>query len=197
MTVLSAPSSAPPHTVRLPGGGRVTVRLARPGDAEMLQAYVRALSAIARYDRFFGALNELPPAELARVTHTNGPSRGTLIAEIGDPNPVMIGEIRYAALSDAACEFAISVADGWRRKGLASRLLDVLQCRARALGIERLVGDVLRSNETMPAFARKAGFEIAARSGDPRAVRIVMDISAPQAAVPCDELVEPTLPIAA
>ena len=95
MTVLSSPR-APLHTLRLPGGEHVTVRLTRPDDAEMLQTYVRALSAIARYNRFFGPLRELPPAELARVTQTNGPSRGTLIAEIGDPNPVIIAELRYA-----------------------------------------------------------------------------------------------------
>jgi GNAT superfamily N-acetyltransferase len=109
----------------------------------------------------------------------------------------MIGELRYAVPSDSACEFAISVADDWRGKGLGRLLLDDLQCRMRALGVESLVGDVLRSNDTMLAFARKAGFDIAAQSGDPRAVRIVKDISAPQAGVPCDELVSPHLPMAA
>jgi acetyltransferase len=176
------------HTLRRPGGERVTVRPASPGDAEMLQAYVRELSASARHNRFFGPLRELPPAELARVTRPDGPSRATLIAEIGSCKPVMIGELRYAVLSDVGCEFAISVADDWRRKGLGTLLLDHLQCRVRAMGIETLVGDVLRSNETMLAFARKAGFGIAARSGDPRTVRIVKEASAPQAGVPCDEL---------
>ena len=185
------------HAIHLPGGERVTVRPARPGDAEMLQAYVRELSASARYNRFFGPLRELQPAELARMTHMNGSSRATLIAEIGGSRPVIIGELRYAILSDAACEFAISVAEGWRRKGLGNLMLGDLQCRVRALGVESLVGDVLRSNETMLAFARKAGLDIAARSDDPRAVRIVKDISAPQAEVPCDELVKPAVPMAA
>ena len=45
-----------PHTLRLLGGERVTVRLAGPEDAEMLQAYVRELSASARYNRFFSPL---------------------------------------------------------------------------------------------------------------------------------------------
>jgi len=197
MTVLSAPRSTPTHTLRLPGGERVTVRAARPDDAENLQSYVRGLSATSRYSRFFGPLRELPPAELARVTHMNGPSRVTLIAEVGGPEPAVIGELRYAVLSDAACEFAISVADDWRGKGRGNLLRDDLQCRVRALGVESLVGDVLRSNGTMLAFAHKAGFDIAAQSGDPRAVRIVKDLSAPQAGVRCDELVAPALPMAA
>jgi len=155
----------------------VTVRPVGARDAEMLQAYVRELSASARYNRFFGPLRELPPAELARVTQMNGPSRTTLVAEIASPRPVIIGELRYAVLSAAACEFAISVADNWRRRRLGTLLLERLQCGVRALGVERLVGDVLRSNEPMLAFAHKAGFGIAARSGDPRTVRIVKNIS--------------------
>jgi len=96
----------------------------------------------------------------------------------GEDSPAMIGEARYAVLLDpAVCEFAISVAEAWRRKGLGSLLLGDLQSRVRALGVRTLVGDVLRSNETMLPFARKVGFDIAARSGDPRAVRIVKDIT--------------------
>lgn len=194
---LSTPTPTSTHTLRLRGGERVTVRSAGPGDAEMLQAYVHELSANARYNRFFGPLLELPPAELDRVTHMNGRSQATLIAEIGDSKPVMIGELRYAVLSDTACEFSISVADDWRGRGLGSLLLDHLQCRIRAQGVKSLVGDVLRSNQMMLAFAHKAGFGIAPQSADPRAVRIVKDISARQAGVPCDELVKPALPMAA
>ena len=40
-----------------------------PGRSDVLQAYVRGLSPESRYNRFFGALQELPPAELERVTH--------------------------------------------------------------------------------------------------------------------------------
>jgi acetyltransferase len=148
------------YTVHLPGGECVIVRPARPDDAEMLQTYVRELSVSARYNRFFGALRELPSAELARMTHMNGPSRATLIAEIGGSQPVMIGELVYAVLSDAACEFGISVAEGWCGKGLGNLLLGDLQCRVRALGVNSLVGDVLRSNQTMLAFAHKAGFRL-------------------------------------
>ena len=82
-------------------------------------------------------------------------------------------------------------------QGLGSLLLNDLQCRIRAQGVKSLVGDVLRSNEMMLAFAHKAGFGIAPQSADPRAVRIVKDISARQAGVPCDELVKPALPMAA
>jgi GNAT superfamily N-acetyltransferase len=195
MTLLSAPSSIPVHTLCLPGGEHVVVRAAAPGDADMLQAYVRKLSASARYNRFFGALSELPPAELRRVTHTNGLSRATLIAEIHGSEAIMIGELRYAVLSDNACEFSISVADNWRSRGLGRLMLENLHCRMRALGVERLVGDVLKSNETMLTFVMKIGFTIAPRSADPRAVRIVKDMAAAQARLTCAELVGSAVPM--
>jgi acetyltransferase len=168
-------------------GTSVTVRPAGPNDAEMLQTYVRELSAIARYNRFLAPLREMPPAELARATEMNRPSRGTLIAEIVSLRPVIVGELRYAVLSSAACEFAISVADNWRRKGLGTLLLYRLQCGVRPLGVETLVGDVLRSNEAMLGFAHDAGFRIAARSCDPRTVQIVKNISDPPGGVSHDE----------
>jgi GNAT superfamily N-acetyltransferase len=176
-THLSAPLSA--HTLRSFGGRQVTVRPARPDDAGMLQSYVRGLSLGSRHNRFFGALSELPTAELDRLTRMDHPGQVTLIVETsGEDTPTMIGEARCAVLHDpVVCEFAISVAEAWRRKGLGSLLLGDLQSRVRALGVRTLVGDVLRSNETMLAFARKVGFDIAARSGDPRAVRIVKDIA--------------------
>ena len=92
MTLLPAPSSIPVHTPCLPSGEHVVVRAAAPGDADRLQTYVRKLSASARYNRFFGALSELPAAELRRATHINGLSRATLIAEIGGSEAIMIGD---------------------------------------------------------------------------------------------------------
>ena len=157
--------ASPQQTTRSHSSGTsVTVRPAGPNDAEMLQTYVRELSASARYNRFLAPLRELPQVELTRATEMNGPSRGTLIAEIVGLRPVIVGELRYAVLSSAACEFAISVADNWRRKGLGTLLLNRLQCGVRPLGVETLVGDVLRTNEAMLGFAHDAGFGIAARS---------------------------------
>jgi GNAT superfamily N-acetyltransferase len=155
ITHLSAPP--PAHTWRSFGGRQVTIRPARPDDAGMLQSYIRGLSLGSRHNRFFGALSELPRAELDRLTHMDHPGQVTLIVEIsGEDTPTVIGEARYAVLYDpAVCEFAISVAEAWRRKGLGSLLLGDLQSRVRALGVRTLVGDVLRSNETMPGICAK------------------------------------------
>jgi GNAT superfamily N-acetyltransferase len=163
------------HGLSLPGGEGVTVRPVCPRDANVLQAYVRALSPESRYYRFFGPLRELPPAELDRVIHLDPPNQLGLIAQT--PAGGAIGEARYALSPDRLdCEFALSVADGWRGKGVGALLLGDVECRARSLGVRRLVGDVLRSNEAMQALARKTGFGMADVPLDARTIRVVKDL---------------------
>jgi len=60
---------AQPGPIHLLSFSGVTLRPIGPRDVSVLQAYVRSLSGEARYSRFFGALRELPPAELDRVIH--------------------------------------------------------------------------------------------------------------------------------
>jgi GNAT superfamily N-acetyltransferase len=159
----------PVRVLRLSDEERVLVRPVRSRDAAVLQAYVRALSPNSRYNRFFGPVPELPPAELDRVLHLDGRSQLALIAQTcGNGASTAVAEARYALTSDGlVCEFALSVADDFRHKGLGMQLLAEIECRARVLGARRLVGDVLRSNETMHAFARKAGYTMTAVP-DPR-----------------------------
>ena len=62
-------------------GECVTLRPIGPRDAAVLQAYVRGLSPESRYNRFFGALYELPQTELDRVTHLDRKYQLALLAE--------------------------------------------------------------------------------------------------------------------
>ncbi len=50
----------------------LTLRSARLTDGDVLQRYVRTLSTQSRYNRFLGAVSELPPLELARTLAANG-----------------------------------------------------------------------------------------------------------------------------
>ena len=108
-----------PCALCLPAGECLTLRPVTPDDSEVLQAYVRGLSPESRYNRFFGALQELPPAELERVTHLDRRYDLALVAEtdVGAVS-IVIGEARHAFTPDRLeCEFAISVADDWRGQG--------------------------------------------------------------------------------
>jgi GNAT superfamily N-acetyltransferase len=185
--------------LRLPAGDCVTLRPVGPQDGGVLQAYVRALSSQSRYNRFLGALHELPPAELERVTHLDREYELALLAETRvDGAPLVVAEARCAFSRDRReCEFALSVADGWHGKGIGTLLVAEVERRAGRLGARRLVGDVLRSNEPMKALSRKTGFQMADIPRDAKLVRIVKELEPSQnAKIPRGGSV-PNLPIAA
>jgi acetyltransferase len=153
---------------------KVTVRPARPQDADMIQAYMRGLSPASRQNRFLGALNEVSASELYGMTHNDHGRYPALIAEtVSEGARTMIGEARYAAMPDGfTCEFAVSVAEAWRRKSLGMVLIEIVTSQAMALGAQHLVGDVFRSNRAMITLARKTGFEVTEPVADARLVKI-------------------------
>ena len=155
-----------------------------PRDAGVLQAYFRGLSPESRYHRFLGAMCELPPAELDRVIHLDQEHELALFAETCvDGASLVIGEARFALVPDSLeGEFALSIADDWRSKGLGTLLAADIECRAKSRGAICLAGDVLRSNRPMQALARKAGFHTADVPRDARLFRIVKDLTLSQAA---------------
>jgi GNAT superfamily N-acetyltransferase len=173
------------HMFRLPGGESVMVRAISAQDADRLQAYMRNLSAPTRRNRFLGAVSELTPAELERLTHMGGPGEGAWIAFacVGDKTAMIAEAIQVVAPESQRCEIALSVTDVWQRKGVGTLLLSTMEWRARMLGARYLVGDVLRTNDAMKGLARKAGFAIRGPFNDARLVEIVKDLSSPQTGV--------------
>jgi GNAT superfamily N-acetyltransferase len=172
------------HTHR---GDRLALRFVEPRDAHALQNYVRALSSGSRYNRFFGALGELPKALLDRFIHVSEASGFTVIATMDiDGFETIVGEARYILHADSQnVEFGLSVADRWQGHGIGPALLRNLECRAAAFGAKGLVGDTLRSNSTMIATARKAGFELTQHPHDWKLVRITKPLAVAPEAIPC------------
>lgn len=70
------------HTdiLRLRNGKALAVRFVEPDDAEALQGYFRSLSVGSRYNRFLGAMSELPQTELAHFIHVGESDRFSVIA---------------------------------------------------------------------------------------------------------------------
>ena len=141
--------------------------------ATLLQTYVRGLSPQSRYNRFLGAANELPASELARALAANGRDTLTLLLTLkAEDREAVVGEARVALwCAKRAGEFSISIADDWRHVGLGSALLQEIERKAAADGIELLFGDTLRTNEGMIGLARARGFRLEPGL-EPRLVRI-------------------------
>src|SRR5436190_18089801 len=167
--------------LRTRNGEVVTVRFVEPRDAQLLQNYFRSLTTRSRYNRFLGALSELPEIILEQFIHIGEADRFSVIATMTvDGIESILGEARYGFDGDTeSFEFGLSIDDRWQGQGIGSALLSNLQCRAAALGATRLFGDTLRSNEAMIALARKAGFSFIRHPDDWKLVRFEKHIELP------------------
>jgi RimJ/RimL family protein N-acetyltransferase len=174
-------------SLRLRGGQSLTVRFVEPRDAEALQAYFRALTVRSRYNRFFGAMSELPKTELDHFIHVGEGERFSVIATMTiDGSESIVGEARYGFEADnGSFEFGLSIDDRWQGYGIGTALLRNLDCRAAALGADRSFGDTLRSNEAMIGLARKSGFAFGNNPDDWKLVRFEKHIDVAPQDIPC------------
>lgn len=173
--------------LRSRSGQSITVRFVEPRDAVALQDYFRGLSSRSRYNRFLGALNELPRSELEKSLQVGEDNRFTVIAAMKvDGAEAIVGEARYALEAQSGrFEFGLSVDDRWQGHGIGAALLSNLQCRAAALGAERMFGDTLRSNDVMIRLARKSGYAFAPTPNDWKLVRFEKAIAIAPDEIPC------------
>lgn len=171
--------------LRLRDGQALAVRFVEPDDAGALQRYIRSLSVRSRYNRFLGAMSELPQSELDHFIHVGEHDRFSVIAVMAvDGVETIVGEARYG-FDKASFEFGVSVDDRWQGQGIGSALLRNLECRAAAFGARRMFGDTLRSNDVMIGLARKAGFSFTRHPDDWKLVRFEKHIDIVPQEIPC------------
>src|SRR5438132_13689274 len=78
-------------------GEPVKLRFVEPGDAEELQNYFRSLSTRSRYNRFLGAMRELPKSLLEHFIHVGESEQFSVVATmVIDGFETIVGEARYA-----------------------------------------------------------------------------------------------------
>ena len=168
-------------------GRAVTVRAVLPEDMALASEFVaRALSQQSRYQRFQTGLRELAPGMAAYLTQIDYRGHVALAAvALQDGREHQVGEARYVCDGGRTehAEFALAVADAWQGCGLGGRLLRQLVRLARRHGVQRLYGDVLRTNQAMVALARSNGF-VPERQGDARLVRMARTLETAPLAAP-------------
>ena len=173
--------------LRSKNGAAITVRFAEPRDAEDIQSYFRGLSSRSRYNRFLGAMAQLPPTLLDRFVHAGEANQFSVIATmLIDGYETIVGEARYAYDFEASSfEFGLSVDDRWQGHGIGRALLKNLECRAAAFGVTKLYGETLRSNDTMLSLARKSGYVFGNSPGDWKLVRFDKEVHGAPQDIPC------------
>jgi acetyltransferase len=172
----------PGGIVRLHDGRTALVRRARPGDRDAVQRFVRELSPLARRRRFFGAVAELSPAQLDRLTGVQDARDLSLVAlAVNAGEPRIVAMAQYAFDDPHPAEFAVVVTDAWQRQGLGERLIELLLARAAEAGVRAMSGSVLAENLPMLGLAAKRGFDVAG-DGHPNSVRVTRPLHSPRRA---------------
>src|SRR3954452_157622 len=139
-----------PDTAELPsqplGIAHLRVRPLHPAsDGPRLLAMCPYVSPQSLYQRFFTSFHRLPEPLLALLLDVDHDRREALVA-LDDDRIVAVG--RYALLPDRQddADVSILVVDSWQRRGLAARLLGLLDERAAAHAISTFVAPVLLEN---------------------------------------------------
>jgi acetyltransferase len=166
--------------VQLNDARLVTIRPIRPADLDALRTFFAALSRATLRFRFHSSINELSEHLLRTFTMVNHRAHVALVAEIHDGTAnqatKLIAEARFVRSDSETAEFALVVADNWRRIGLGTALTRILAQRARFMGVRRLCGEVLHDNMAMRGLANSLGARLSLGVGFVRTVRLSLEV---------------------
>jgi len=141
-------------------GGKILLRPIRPEDGAQHQVFFSALDPDDVRLRFFSAMRELPPAQLARLTQIDYDRAMAFIATRAgaDGQPETLGVVRAVADPDnQSAEFAIIVRSDLKGQGLGYVLFQKLVDYFRGHGTAEIVGDALSENLGVQKLVRHFG----------------------------------------
>jgi acetyltransferase len=138
-------------------GERLRIRPIRPDDEALLQAFSRRLTPEDVRMRFHGPLRELSHEMAARLTQIDYDREMAFLLLDGKE---LLGVGRLAAEPGfEQAEFALVVASDRQGHGYGSLLLNHVLDYAKARGVKRVFGQVLRENHRMLELTKRLGFQ--------------------------------------
>ncbi|HVI27413.1 bifunctional acetate--CoA ligase family protein/GNAT family N-acetyltransferase [Hansschlegelia sp.] len=124
--------------------------------------------------RFFAPVRHLEHGFLTRLVHLDYARSIAFVALDADGEAA--GVVRLHCDADRKSgEFAVLVRTDLKGRGLGWALMQLMLDWARAEGVERVEGDVLRANTEMSAMCREMGFVASPAEGD--ATRFVLELA--------------------
>jgi GNAT superfamily N-acetyltransferase len=147
--------------VRLRDGSEVTIRELTARDAPVLAEAFERLSPQSRDLHFLSAKPRLSSGDLQYLTDVDGHLHEALGA-VDKATGRGVGVARFVRLDADApvAEVAVTVVDGWQRRGLGTLLLERLSERARAEGIERYTALVSGENRAVVGLLDAIGARV-------------------------------------
>lgn len=145
--------------VRLRTGDTVRIRPVRSTDAGELQRAFAVLSEESRYRRFMTGTLRLSDSQAAYFTEVDHDHHEAYVAHPTQDPSRIVGVARFVrclAAHDEA-ELAITIADDWHGRGLATVLIRELSARALEVGVIRFRAEMLADNRAALQLLRSAG----------------------------------------
>ena len=144
----------------LPDGTRVLLRPLEPQDAALYPEFVAHVTPQDSRLRFFSAIKELSEERIHELTHLDY-ARAMAFIAFDEANCQMLGVVRLHLDTDRrGGEFAVIVRSAFKGHGLGWLLMQRMIDYARAIGLQRMHGQVLAENTTMLKMCAELGFHI-------------------------------------
>ena len=161
------------------GGERLTIRPIRPEDADAHAALFARLPAEDVRRRFFAELRQISAEQVVRMTQIDYEREMAFVAvrQLASEATQTVGVARLVreTLLDQG-EFAVLVQPDMKGKGVARHLMERLIEWGRAQGLDCIVGEILRENHPMRAFAEGLGFTLRMTPDDPEMMEARLDL---------------------
>lgn len=170
------PSSWEQHVV-VDGIGNVLIRPIRPQDELLYRDFFRHVSPDDLRLRFFAPVKEFSHAFIARLTQLDY-ARAMAFAAISETTGQLLGVVRLHADADyESGEYAVLLRSDLQGRGLGWILMDWIIRYARAEGLRRMKGQVLRDNVRMLKMCRELGFKVVPVEEDKDILEVSLPLS--------------------
>ncbi|MDY6844312.1 MAG: bifunctional GNAT family N-acetyltransferase/acetate--CoA ligase family protein [Thermodesulfobacteriota bacterium] len=153
--------------VLLKDGSKIMIRPIKRDDAENYLDFVSRLSPRSRYFRFH-SLQESKREDAIRFCTVDYTHTFAFVAEVlrnHHQEIVAIGHY-YRLPKKQSAEVAFTIEDNYHRKGIGTKLMELLTGVARDHGITAFEADVLSENKEMMTVFRDYGFHITSKLHD-------------------------------
>ncbi|WP_019906143.1 bifunctional acetate--CoA ligase family protein/GNAT family N-acetyltransferase [Methylobacterium sp. 77] len=156
---------------------KITVRPVRPEDEGLFKTFFEQVSAEDLRLRFFMPVRDFNHAFLARLTQLDY-ARAIAFVAIEAETASMLGAVRlHADANHESGEYAILIRSDRKGTGLGFALMQLMIDWARAEGLQRIEGTVLRENRAMLAVCRRLGFAAQPDKDDGTVMKVSLALS--------------------
>jgi len=162
-------------------GLSVLIRPIRPEDEPLMVRFHESLSERSVYLRYFCSMSlntRVAHERLVRICFADYDREIPLVVDYTDETGTheILGVGRLSKLPEnQEAEVAVIVSDECQAQGLGTELLRRLIQIAKAEGLKRLRGEVLRDNITMQTVMKKLGFRLRMME-DPASIHAILEL---------------------